>query len=193
MLLAIIQAAYPQFYTKRTDAEMENTVNTWAVLFSRENYKAAEMAATAFIEGDASGYPPSIGQIKNLIKRQKSLDAATTLDPDVAKIVSVWLTMGLGTTEQLRERGIPERYISAAKWRAPQSENATERQTTAPKPAAIPPSPVERRASANSASPLPLPILAQAAYTPPDADEWERLRQVQLAKLRAAGVMPVTT
>jgi hypothetical protein len=74
----------------------------------------------------------------------------------------------------------------------------------------MPLSPVERRALQTAKAQLPPPIRLpagqagnsqlsilnsppQAAYTPPDADEWERLRQIQLDKLRAAGVMEGTT
>jgi hypothetical protein len=62
-IMAVLQAAYPQFYAKKTKDELDGIVNLWARMFEDEPYGLVEMAVYALIKTRESTYPPGIGEI----------------------------------------------------------------------------------------------------------------------------------
>lgn len=68
-ILAVLKAAYPASYNRLPDDEAEAIVNLWAEMFTDEPYEVVGAAVKSFIAGDKSGFPPSIGQIKDSIQK----------------------------------------------------------------------------------------------------------------------------
>ena len=62
-IMAVLQAAYPQFYAKKTKEELDGIVNLWARMFEDEPYGLVEMAVYALIKTRESTFPPGIGEI----------------------------------------------------------------------------------------------------------------------------------
>lgn len=66
-IMAVLQAAYPQFYAKKGPEEVEGIVNLWAEMFEEEPYQVVAMAVKALIKTRASTFPPGIGEINEKI------------------------------------------------------------------------------------------------------------------------------
>lgn len=62
-IMAVLQAAFPQFYAKKTKEELDAIVNLWAKMFEDEPYGLVEMATYALIKTRENNYPPGIGEI----------------------------------------------------------------------------------------------------------------------------------
>lgn len=75
-ILAVLKAAYPAAYNKQSDEEIDAVINLWAEMFE-EPYEIVGAAVKAFIATDASGFPPSIGQIKENINKIMRPDQMT--------------------------------------------------------------------------------------------------------------------
>lgn len=68
-VLAVLAAAYPQFYANKPKADIDIAVNLWARQFADTDYNLVGAAVDAFIASDTKGFPPAIGQIKEQIMR----------------------------------------------------------------------------------------------------------------------------
>lgn len=68
-ILAVLKAAYLASYNRLPDDDAEAIVNLWAEMFIDEPYEVVGAAVKSFIAADISGYPPSIGQIKDSIRK----------------------------------------------------------------------------------------------------------------------------
>ncbi len=68
-ILSVLRGAYPAFYRDITKQEAESTITLWASMFDEEPYDLVGAAVKAFISGDAKGFPPAIGQIKERIRQ----------------------------------------------------------------------------------------------------------------------------
>ena len=68
-ILSVLRGAYPAFYRDITKQEAESTIALWEAMFDEEPYVLVGAAVKAFIAGDAKGFPPSIGQIKERIRK----------------------------------------------------------------------------------------------------------------------------
>jgi len=79
-IMAVLKAAYPNYYRdmKRTDAE--GVVNLWATMFADEPAELVTMAVKAHIAGDSKGFPPHIGAIKEAIVRIQQPKELTELE-----------------------------------------------------------------------------------------------------------------
>lgn len=66
-IMAVLQAAYPQFYTKKTMDELNAIANLWTEMFSDEPYELVAMATKALIKTRTSTFPPGIGEINEKI------------------------------------------------------------------------------------------------------------------------------
>lgn len=64
-VLAIIETAYPNI--KRTEQQRIEAAKLWASLFADDDPQDVAQAVRAYIVGDTTGFPPSIGQIKQRI------------------------------------------------------------------------------------------------------------------------------
>lgn len=67
-VLAVLKAAYPAAFNKQSPEEIDAVITLWAEMIE-EPYEIVGAAVKAFIATDLSGYPPSIGQIKNHISK----------------------------------------------------------------------------------------------------------------------------
>ena len=66
-IMAVLQAAYPQFYAKKSQDEVNAIVNLWNEMFSDEPYQVVGMAVKALIKTRVSTFPPGIGEINEKI------------------------------------------------------------------------------------------------------------------------------
>ena len=68
-ILSVLQVAYPSFYRGNEDQDAESTISLWMAMFDEEPYELVGAAVKAFIAGDAKGFPPAIGQIKERVRQ----------------------------------------------------------------------------------------------------------------------------
>lgn len=64
-LMAVLRAAYPMYYAKQSLDDADAAANLWAAMFAEDDAMHVSAAVKAFIASDTSGYPPSVGQIKD--------------------------------------------------------------------------------------------------------------------------------
>ena len=62
--MGIIKTAYPAYYKGN---EVENAVTMWTEMFADDPLEFVALAVKAYIITDTKGFPPVIGQIKQLI------------------------------------------------------------------------------------------------------------------------------
>lgn len=71
-ILAIIETAYPNI--KRTEQQRVEAAKLWTTLFADDDPQDIAQAVRAYIVGDTTGFPPSIGQIKTrLVKKPQTM------------------------------------------------------------------------------------------------------------------------
>ena len=68
-LLAMIKAAYPNFYRDMPRADLVAAVNLWQKQFSEYDVSAVKAALHALIATRKEGYPPTIGAVKEQIAK----------------------------------------------------------------------------------------------------------------------------
>ena len=66
-MLAILQTAYPYFYSKKSEEEMLAIAQIWEKKFANDDVRIVTLALDKIIECEE--YPPSIATIKNYISR----------------------------------------------------------------------------------------------------------------------------
>ena len=64
MLMAVIKAAYPNYYRDMGKEELLAVVNLWHDMFRDEPFELVIAATKRLIATDTNGFPPVIGQIK---------------------------------------------------------------------------------------------------------------------------------
>lgn len=62
-IMAVLRAAYPQYYVKQSNADLQDIVNLWTEMFADEPYNLVAMAVKALIKTRESTFPPGIGEI----------------------------------------------------------------------------------------------------------------------------------
>lgn len=67
-LLAVIYAAYPNYYRGAKPQDMSDVVKLWMKMFEEDSPELVIGAVKAFIASDEKGFPPVIGQIKAKIR-----------------------------------------------------------------------------------------------------------------------------
>lgn len=67
--LAILRAAYPNFYRGMSKADLEGIVDLWASMFEDDPAELVAGAVKAFIATDSKGFPPVIGVIKEKLRQ----------------------------------------------------------------------------------------------------------------------------
>ena len=75
-IMAVLQAAYPNFYRGMTRQDAEGVVALWADMFAEDSYNTVAAAVRAFIASDSKGFPPVVGQIKQRVTELASRTAA---------------------------------------------------------------------------------------------------------------------
>lgn len=66
-MLAVLQTAYPYFYSKKSDEEMLAIAQIWEKKFANDDVRIVTLALDKIIECEE--YPPSIATVKNYISR----------------------------------------------------------------------------------------------------------------------------
>lgn len=67
-ILAVIKQTYPAFYYRQSEDDIKKSVNLWQSLFEDDDAVIVGAALKSFIVSDASGYPPTPGQIKEKMR-----------------------------------------------------------------------------------------------------------------------------
>ena len=75
--MAILETAYPSYYAKRNAQQHIEAAKLYAEMFADDPANLVYSAVKAFIVGDTSGFPPSIGQIKERMHSLIAQDAMT--------------------------------------------------------------------------------------------------------------------
>lgn len=68
-ILAILRAAFPSFYTGMERKELEGIVNLWHDMFQGDDANVVAGAVKALIATKTTGYPPTIGEVKEHVRR----------------------------------------------------------------------------------------------------------------------------
>ena len=114
-ILAVLKAAYPQFYNGLSPKEANKIVNLWAEMFKDEPVMVVAVAVKAMIASRTNTFPPNIGEVKEQITKMrmpKEMTAARAiansgynakeeydrLPPTIQRLV--------GSPQQLREWGM---------------------------------------------------------------------------------------
>ena len=66
--MAVIYAAYPNYYRGASPQDRADAVDLWTTMFSEDSPELVAGAVKAFISSDEKGFPPVIGQIKAKIR-----------------------------------------------------------------------------------------------------------------------------
>lgn len=66
-IMAVLKAAYPQYYKDKSKQELEQAVELWQDMFDSEPYAEVAAGIKAFMTSETKGFPPSIGQVKERI------------------------------------------------------------------------------------------------------------------------------
>lgn len=69
IIMDILTAAYPRFYSGVGAAEMRNVVNLWAEMFAGDDVAMVAAAVKALISTDEKGFPPVVGQVRNMLTK----------------------------------------------------------------------------------------------------------------------------
>ena len=77
MLMDVMSAAYPQFYAKQSEQERLNAVSLWTAMFAEDNAKEVAAAVKTIIVTSTSGFPPSIGEVKDKLMHIRDPDRMT--------------------------------------------------------------------------------------------------------------------
>ncbi len=68
-ILAVLRAAYPNFYKDMSRADVDAIVRLWAEMFSDEPYQLVATAVKALIASSPNPFPPVIGEIKEQLQK----------------------------------------------------------------------------------------------------------------------------
>lgn len=91
--MTAIRAAYPNYY--RVQAEIDDAINLWAEMLVDDKAEYIAKAVKEFIKTDISGFPPTIGQIRNKAgeikkaeydKRKRETDMLPEPEIDIAEM-----------------------------------------------------------------------------------------------------------
>lgn len=79
-IMAVLKAAYPNFYKDMKRSEAEGIVSLWTEMFKDEPAQVVAVAVKAHIANDKKGFPPHIGAIKEAILKIKRPDEMTEME-----------------------------------------------------------------------------------------------------------------
>lgn len=69
IIMDILRAAYPRYYSGLSQAELKNAVNLWAEMFAEDDVVIVAAAVKALIATDEKGFPPHIGAVKATVRQ----------------------------------------------------------------------------------------------------------------------------
>lgn len=68
-VLAVLRAAFPSFYKGMERKELEGIVNLWHDMFQGDDANVVAGAVKALVATKTTGYPPTIGEVKEHVRR----------------------------------------------------------------------------------------------------------------------------
>lgn len=66
-ILAILETAYPAFYRGQNAEQRKNAIDLWTQLFDTDSYQVVLASVHSMISTRTSGYPPTVGEIKDVM------------------------------------------------------------------------------------------------------------------------------
>lgn len=78
--MAILRAAYPQFYARKTDGDVKIAVTLWTEMFSDDDFLTVAAAVKSLLKTRESNFPPSIGEVTAEIRRLRHPDEMTAAE-----------------------------------------------------------------------------------------------------------------
>ena len=76
-IFSVIKANYGNFFKNTTKTDAEAMVSLWEEMFCDEPYNVVGAAVKSFIASDVEGYPPTVGKIKEYIRKLTQPEAMT--------------------------------------------------------------------------------------------------------------------
>lgn len=67
--MTTIKTAYPNYYHNNT--EIDDAINLWGRHLKDDDFKLTALAIDQYIADDTNGFPPAIGQIKDIARGLK--------------------------------------------------------------------------------------------------------------------------
>lgn len=79
-IMAVLKAAYPNYYKGMSRADAESVVGLWVDMFSEDNPAQVAAAVKALITTDEKGFPPHIGAVKAKLRQLTAAPQATPME-----------------------------------------------------------------------------------------------------------------
>lgn len=79
-ILAVLKAAYPQFYNGLSPKEANRIVDLWAEMFKDEPVMVVAVAVKAMIASRTNTFPPNIGEVKAQIAKMRTPEEMTAAE-----------------------------------------------------------------------------------------------------------------
>ena len=79
-ILAVLKAAYPQFYNGLGAKDANRIVDLWAEMFKDEPVTVVALAVKAMIASRTSTFPPNIGEVKAQIAKMRTPRGMTAVE-----------------------------------------------------------------------------------------------------------------
>ncbi len=76
-ILTILRVAYPTFYHAATEMDAVATANLWADIFREDDPTEVAVAVKALIATRTNNFPPTIGEVKEALQKNRSPDRMT--------------------------------------------------------------------------------------------------------------------
>lgn len=76
--MAILKAAYPQYYKDYSKDDAIAAVNLWSEMFVNDDVNLVKAAVKALIATDTKGFPPVIGQVREKMYQLTNTDSDMT-------------------------------------------------------------------------------------------------------------------
>jgi hypothetical protein len=114
MMLKILRASYPNFYSKFGKDELNEIANLWTEMFSADDFNIVKYALKDLI-ATHSGFPPDIAAIKNKIKEICSAATGEATNEDLWLMLKKAVSNGIYGSRQEFEKLPPvlQRYLGS--------------------------------------------------------------------------------
>lgn len=67
-IVAMVTAAWPTHFEKMTPSKLESLISAWDMGLEDYTYEQGEAGLKSFIKSDGKGFPPSPGQVANMVE-----------------------------------------------------------------------------------------------------------------------------
>lgn len=194
-ILAVLKAAYPNFYRGLKDGGEDAIINLWAIQFAEDSYRDVSLAVHTLISTRTDTFPPVIGEVKEVLRsithpdeipsgdawemvmrciRRGTVHAAedwANLPADVRAAVSVDEIKRHAENEEFNE-GV-EKALFLKRWAVLRDRRRTEQQMPPTLRAQI----EARRTALETAQPPQIPTEkpAEPVQKPAEAEKYENL------------------